>query len=196
MLHDEGVRELYEQWWELRNKIVERLRQGAGPVTESYVFTINERELVPLAELFGDKQDLVVIHNMGKGCRMCTLWADGFNGLLPHLESRTAVVLMNMDPVEVQREFATSRNWKFTIAQDPDGRFSEDMGFSGIDHESGERWLMPGMTTFHRAADGTITRVANDGFGPGDPFMPIYHVLDLLQDRDIVWHPQYKYPTS
>jgi predicted dithiol-disulfide oxidoreductase (DUF899 family) len=178
----------------LRNKIVERLREGAGPVTTPYIFTLNDRDSVPLAELFGDKQDLVVIHNMGKGCRHCTLWADGFNGVLPHLESRTAVVLMNMDPVDVQREFATSRNWQFTIARDPDGRFSEDMDFSGIDSESGKRWLMPGITTFHRDDNGVITRVANDSFGPGDPFMPIYHVLDLLQDRDAIWHPQYTYP--
>src|SRR5690349_290747 len=36
---------------------------------------------VALSSLFAGKKDLIVIHNMGKGCRYCTLWADGFNGI-------------------------------------------------------------------------------------------------------------------
>ena len=36
---------------------------------------------VRLSELFGDKRDLILIHNMGKGCPSCTMWADGFNGV-------------------------------------------------------------------------------------------------------------------
>src|ERR1700684_285660 len=33
----------------------------------------------PLADLFGGKPDLFVIHNMGASCPYCTVWADGFN---------------------------------------------------------------------------------------------------------------------
>ena len=62
-----------------------------------------------LLELFADKDRLLVIHNMGQGCRYCTLWADGFNGLLPHLESALSVVLVSKDPPDVQRTFANSR---------------------------------------------------------------------------------------
>src|SRR5215831_3379847 len=40
---------------------------------------------VRLSELFGDKTDLFVIHNMGQSCPYCTLWADGFNGAYAHL---------------------------------------------------------------------------------------------------------------
>lgn len=32
---------------------------------------------VRLKDLFGDKNDLIVIHNMGASCRYCTLRADG-----------------------------------------------------------------------------------------------------------------------
>ncbi len=45
-------------------------------------------------EMFGDKKQLLLIHNMGQGCRYCTLWADGFNGFLKHLESVMSVVLV------------------------------------------------------------------------------------------------------
>ena len=56
-----------------RRSPIIRLRTLAGETT--------------LLDLFGDRDTLLAIHNMGQGCRYCTLWADGFNGLLPHLES-------------------------------------------------------------------------------------------------------------
>lgn len=45
--------------------------------------------LVRLSQLFGTHSDLVVVHNMGQSCRYCTMWADGFNGLYPHLVDRS-----------------------------------------------------------------------------------------------------------
>ena len=41
---------------------------------------------VKLSTMFGEKSDLILIHNMGSGCPYCTMWADGFNGALQHLE--------------------------------------------------------------------------------------------------------------
>ena len=47
---------------------------------------------VSLLDLFAGRDVLFAIHNMGQACRYCTLWADGLNGFLPHLEDRFAVV--------------------------------------------------------------------------------------------------------
>ena len=59
---------------------------------------------VMLSELFGDKQELFVIHNMGKSCSYCTLWADGFNGVQQHLRDRAAFVVSSPDsPEEIGR---------------------------------------------------------------------------------------------
>ena len=33
-----------------------------------------------LLGMFGEHDMLLLIHNMGQGCRYCTLWADGFTG--------------------------------------------------------------------------------------------------------------------
>ena len=74
--------------------------------------------------LFGDKDRLLLIHNMGQGCRYCTLWADGFNGFLPHLESVMSVVLVSKDPPDVQRAFANSRGWRFRLASHGGGDYS------------------------------------------------------------------------
>jgi predicted dithiol-disulfide oxidoreductase (DUF899 family) len=53
---------------------------------------------------------------MGQGCRYCTLWADGFNGFVQHIESTISMVLVSKDPPILQRKFANSRGWKFRLA--------------------------------------------------------------------------------
>lgn len=50
-----------------------------------------------LADLFGDNDKLLVVHNMGRTCPYCTLWADGFIGLLPHIETRSGFVIVSPD---------------------------------------------------------------------------------------------------
>ncbi len=73
---------------------------------EDYRFRTPDGD-VALSALFGDKTALFVIHNMGTGCPNCTMWADGFNGVLHHLEDRAAFVVCSprrpCDPVGVRR---------------------------------------------------------------------------------------------
>jgi len=69
---------------ELRQKM-----RGVQAVVEpepvkDYTFRRADGRSVRLFELFGDKADLFVIHNMGQSCPYCTLWADGFNGAYAH----------------------------------------------------------------------------------------------------------------
>lgn len=142
---------------------------------------------VRLSELFGSKSDLLVIHNMGKGCRYCTLWADGFNGLVPHLEDRAALVVCSPDPVEVQREFAASRGWRFRMVSGQGSTFIEDMGFRG------EKSYRPGASTYHRGPDGLIQRVARAPFGPFDPFCGVWHLFGLLDTGVNDWEPRNRY---
>ena len=112
------------------------------------------------------------------------------------MEARTAVVLVNGDDPSIQREFADGRDWKFRMIQDASGAFTNDLHFAR-DHE-GQRHLMPGVSAFHRGEDGTITHVSSDFFGPGDIYMPVYPLFDLLKDGPTDWEPQYTYqkPTS
>jgi predicted dithiol-disulfide oxidoreductase (DUF899 family) len=142
---------------------------------------------VRLSALFRDKSDLIVIHNMGKGCVYCTLWADGFNGVVPHLESRAGLVVVSPDPPVVQKEFASSRGWRFRMASGEGSTFIQDMGFRGA-----KSW-MPGVSTFWRDETGRIVRIANATFGPGDPFAGIWHLFALLRDGAADWKPQYRY---
>ena len=140
-----------------------------------------------LSEMFDDKEDLIIIHNMGNSCPYCTMWADGFNGMLLHLESRAAFVVVSPDSPDIQSAFAKKRGWQFKMYSSEGSTFSEDMGF-----KNGDGWL-PGVSTFHKKANGNIVQISKADFGPGDPFCSSWHFFDLLADGSNGWEPALKY---
>ncbi|MGV3617054.1 MAG: DUF899 family protein [Fimbriimonas sp.] len=136
-----------------------------------------------LSDLFGGKDDLVVIANMGRDCAFCTLWADGFNGVVPELESRTGFALVSADPIEILKPFAQGRGWRFRHVSDSSGSFRRNVGF---DHEGDP---IPGALGLRREADGRILLVAARQLGEGDDFCAAWHLFDLLADGWNDWEP-------
>src|SRR5205823_3815227 len=96
---------------ELRGRMGALQKDAEPEQVEDYRFATTDGP-VPLSALFGGKEYLFVIHNMGKSCPSCTMWADGFNGVLPHLESRATFVVSSPDDPETQRAFARERGWR------------------------------------------------------------------------------------
>ena len=139
-----------------------------------------------LRDLFRDQQQLLAIHNMGQGCRYCTLWADGFNGLLPHLESALAVVLVSKDSPEVQRRFANSRGWRFRLASHGGGAYIQEQGVFG------EAENYPGAVVYQRDGDRILRRNACV-FGPGDLYCALWPLLGMAGLDGGSWTPQYRY---
>jgi len=72
---------------EIRGRMREAQASVEPEPVRDYEFTTPDGP-VRLSQLFGDKRDLFVIHNMGRSCPACTLWADGFNGSYPHIADR------------------------------------------------------------------------------------------------------------
>jgi predicted dithiol-disulfide oxidoreductase (DUF899 family) len=171
-----------------RKKINDLQRKLSHDVTVDYHFLDGDGNEISLASLFGDKDDLIVVHNMGKGCAYCTLWADGFNGVFHHLENRTSFAVVSPDKPEIMKSFADGRGWKFRILSNAGGTFSKDMGY-----ENDKGGPLPGMSTFHRDADGNISRVAHAPFGPGDDFCAVWHMFDMLKDGQNSWQPKFDY---
>jgi predicted dithiol-disulfide oxidoreductase (DUF899 family) len=169
-----------EELAELRRKL------PAQPVSD-YTFQTPKGK-VKLSKLFGDKPDLLVIHNMGKKCPYCTLWADGLNGIRQHLENRAAFVVSSPDDPETQKKFAKSRDWKFRMVSVKDSPFAKDMNFMG---EKGG--YLPGVSSFRKGSDGKIVRVAKTYFGPGDDFCALWHLFDLLADGVNGWEADFEY---
>ena len=103
----EQIQQIEQQSGELTAQLFALRKTSPAIAVLNYTFETNDGKTT-LLDLFGPHNKLFAIHNMGQDCRYSTLWADGFNGLLPHLESAMAVVLLSKDPPELQRRFAIS----------------------------------------------------------------------------------------
>jgi predicted dithiol-disulfide oxidoreductase (DUF899 family) len=149
---------------------------------------------VRLSTLFGDRRDMLLIHNMGVGCTSCTMWADGFNGVYDHLAARAAFVVASPNPVETQKKFAASRGWRFPMISYQGNRLAEDLGYreggDPLDEKLGG-WN-PGVSVLRREGD-RILRLSDTEFGPFDGFCVVYHLFDLVPDANPDWAPSYSY---
>ena len=177
--------ELERKIWELTSELTALRRATLDTPVPDYTFQTEEGEAT-LRGLFGGRDKLLAIHNMGQGCRYCTLWADGFNGLLPHLESAMAVVLVSKDPPEVQRKFANARGWRFRLASHGGGDYIGEQGVvKGGDND-------PGAVLYQRDGD-TVLRRNACVFGPGDLYCALWGLLGLAGLDASDWTPQFNY---
>ncbi len=179
----------YEKQKELAALMEER-RSLPPEEVEDFALKTTDGE-VTLSQFFGDKRDLIVVHNMGSSCPYCTLWADGLIGLVPHLENRAGFVVVSSDSPETQRTFAEGRGWPFRMASNEGSGFTAAMGFES--EEDGKTSFMPGYSTFHKRDDGSVVRVAHDYFGPGDFYCGLWHMFGILKDGANGWQPKFSY---
>ncbi len=166
------------------------LQAAAQPqdVTD-YVFSGWEGP-VRLSELFGDKENLILIHNMGRSCSSCTMWADGFNGVYDHLASRAAFAVSSPDTIDVQKAFAASRGWRFPMVSHAGTGFAEEMGYRRPGAEQGG-WR-PGVSAF-RKAGGRMLRLSDTELGPMDDFCVYYHLMEMIPGGDPGFTPKFSY---
>jgi len=180
------IQELEKQICELTAKLAQlRQKSAGGAEVPNYTFETLTGS-TDLISLFCGKDILFAIHNMGQGCRYCTLWADGLNGFLPHLEDRFAVVLLSKDSPEVQQRFANSRSWRFRMASHGGSPYIAEQ--SVVPGEEN----MPGIVCY-AFIDGKIVRKGSATFGPGDTFCSLWHILSLAGIGEDDWTPQYNY---
>jgi predicted dithiol-disulfide oxidoreductase (DUF899 family) len=142
---------------------------------------------VRLSDLFGSRRDLIVIHNMGTSCPLCTLWADGYNGIYHHLVERAAFVVSSPDAPAAQQAFAAERGWRFPMVSHMTSTFATDMGYRS---EKGG-WL-PGVSVFKM--DGScILRVSDSPCDFGDDFCVLWRLFDLLPEGPQGFRPKLRY---
>jgi predicted dithiol-disulfide oxidoreductase (DUF899 family) len=184
---DAQVLSLDNQLQELKRRIATLRRQRPAEEVGDYLLKHWSGAQVPLSHLFGGKQSLILIHNMGNSCSYCTMWADGFNGMFAHLSDRAAFAVTSPDEPAEQRAFAESRGWRFPMYSVQGTSLAKDMGF-----ESRDDGLMPGVSIFQKSS-GKIVRVNQAQFGPGDDFCPIWHFFELLPSGVDGWEPKDAY---
>ena len=176
---------LNEEYEKIRKKMLGLKSELAEMTLDGdYEFTGRDGEKVKLSEMFGDKKYLYTVHNMGKGCSYCTMWADGFNSNYTYIEKKGSFVLISPDAPDVMTEFTNSRDWKFKCYSSEGNTFTKDVGFY-VENEEGKGHVYPGVSAFEKLDDGTIKRVALDYFGPTDFYCSVWHFYDLLPNEDV-----------
>lgn len=171
--------------YELTAKVA-KLRRDSKPIpVKNYSFKTAEGE-VSLLSLFGAHDTLFLIHNMGQGCRYCTLWADGLNGFVTHLESQFAFALVSKDSPETQRALANARHWRFKMASHGGGNYIQEQSVQAGENNS------PGMVCYVRKGN-EIFKKNSVAFGPGDEFCSQWNILSLAGISNEEWTPQFSY---
>lgn len=182
---DEQVLALEKDIAEKKTQLRELRATLPAQEIQDYVFEGWNGEM-KLSDLFGDKDELILVSNMGKSCRYCTLWADNYNGIAKPLNDRAAFAVVSPDSVEVQKEFSNSRGWNFLMASHENNTWAKDFGFQGDDH------IMPGVLSFTKG-NGKIYFHSRTYFGPGDNYCNMWDFVDLLPKGVNGWIPKYDY---
>ena len=151
-----------------------------------------------LGELFDGRSQLVVYHFMfhpedKAGCPHCSLRADGFAGIIPHLAHRdVTMVVVSRGPLDKLQEYRRRMGWTFKWVSSGGSEFNYDYGVSFTPEEMGAKrvfynykWQEPkarereGHSIFYRA-DGAIYHTYSCYDRGNDKLNVHYHYLDLV----------------
>lgn len=164
-----------------------------------------------LADLFGDKSQLIVQHFMmgedwEEGCPSCSFWADGFNGATVHMAQRDAafVAVSNTSLAKIQA-YKKRMGWDFDWVSSLGSSFNHDYQASFLPQEmdSGEVYYnfrktqfpvseAPGISVFARDKEGSVYHTYSCYARGLDNMNVAYQYLDLLpkgRDEDALDYP-------
>lgn len=167
------------------------LQAGDAPVREvrlSALFDDPAKPLVLVHFMFGKKQE--------QPCPMCTMWADGYDGVVPHLRRRVSFAVLVAGDLAVFRSYARSRGWRhLRLLSAGASTLKRDLG---VESEDGGQ--QPAVSVFTRAADGRIRHFYTGGafLGGGhfrgmDLLSPVWNFLDLTPAGRGDWMPRRSY---
>jgi predicted dithiol-disulfide oxidoreductase (DUF899 family) len=175
-----------------------------GVVSKEYRFE-SERGPVSFADLFGDKQTLVVYNYMygpqrERPCPMCTSLLSAWDGEALDVEQRVALAVIARSPIDRLIAFKKERGWRaLKLYSDTSGDFSRD--YNALTPDGGDD---AAFNVFTRRA-GTIRHfwAGEMGFESADPgqdprgapdLMPIWTILDSTPEgRGTDWYPKLNY---
>ena len=198
---------------EWRERVAHQRRQlPDGPIVEDYVFEEGPRDLgagddplrqVRISELFtGEGRPLIVYHFMyGKAqtsaCPMCTMWIDGYNGIVDHVTQNADFVIVAAADVPTLRGYARNRGWdRLRLLSAGSSTFKYD-----LDSEDEDGAQDSTVSVFTRDPDGSVRH-----FYTGHPWTseevrergidllsPVWNLLDLTPQGRGDWYPSLTY---
>jgi predicted dithiol-disulfide oxidoreductase (DUF899 family) len=205
----------------LKNEIerVATLRRALplGAAMSTYVFEEGPRELgtqagqgnervtkIALQDLVGERS-LVVYHLMlgeddDEACPMCSMWVDGFNGIVHHLNQRVDFAIIAQAPLPKLRDWARKRGWnKLRLLSSFGTTFNADMNLERPDWQPNLK-QSPGVSVFRKDGDGIVHHIytCTPEFVPKeqrgmDLLSPVWNVLDIVPEGRDEWFPNNSY---
>lgn len=167
-------------------------------VDEDYQFQSGQGERT-LADLFGDKSQLIVYHFMlGKGwkegCPSCSFWADGFDGTTVHLANRDAAfIAVSSAPLPQIESYRNRMGWEFDWVSCHGSSFNLDYqaSFTDAQFEQGRMEYnyretsfpsqeAPAISIFAKGDDGAVYHTYSCYSRGLDNMNVAYQYLDLL----------------
>ena len=167
-------------------------------IEKPYVFE-GERGKTALAELFDGRSQLLVYHFMypaswEAGCKSCSFWADGYDGIQPHLAARdVTLVAISIAPLAKLTAFRKRMGWSFPWVSSAANDFNRDFAVSFTPEELASRVLVynfgtapfgveeaPGISVFARNPSGEIFHTYSCYSRGLDMLNPTYQLLDLV----------------
>jgi predicted dithiol-disulfide oxidoreductase (DUF899 family) len=173
-----------------------------GTVPEGYSFD-GENGRRTFAELFGDKQTLVIYSMMfgpkrEQACPVCTSLLAAWDGTAKNVSQRIALAVVARSPIGRLVDFKRERGWRYL------NMYSDLKGDYTRAYVSAEDADAPALNVFTRR-DGTIRHFWAGEMGPqtADPGQdprgapdidPLWTILDLIPEgRGTDWYPRLDY---
>lgn len=175
-----------------------------GEVPKNYEFH-SENGPVSFADLFGDKQTLVIYSYMfgpqrQRPCPMCTSLLSSWDGEAQDIEQNVALAVVAQSPIEKLVAFKKERGWRnLKLYADTSREYSKDYFANTPEYDD-----TAAFNVFTRR-DGTIRHFwgGEMGFETADPgqdprgapdLMPLWTVLDSTPEgRKAHWYPSLEY---
>ena len=153
----------------------------------SELFEQPDRPLVLMHFMYGKKQE--------QFCPMCTMWADGYSGLAPHIRQRANFAVLIAGELEPFRAYALARGWQdLRIVSAGDSTLKRDLGFEdedGAQHPGVSVFVMREGRMVHSYS--ACAQMADDQFRGVDLLCPTWHFFDLLPEGRGDWFPSREY---
>lgn len=167
-------------------------------VTKEYVFDgAGGRQT--LADLFDGRSQLIVYHFMfhpddKAGCPHCSLRADNFNGIIPHLNQRdVTMVVVSRAPYEKLAVYRERMGWSFPWLSSGGSDFNRDYYVSFTPEEKAEKRAFynytfcdpqalerEGHSIFYKDEAGDVFHTYSCYHRGNDKLNLHYHYLDLV----------------
>lgn len=151
-----------------------------------------------LAELFGDKNQLLVQHFMfgadwEQGCPSCSFWADSVDRVSVHLAARDiSFVAVSTAPLATLQAYRERMGWSFEWVSSGGSRFNHDFhvtatseeleagrmdyNFREVDNTHSE---LPGASAFFKDEDGAVFHTYSTYARGLDTLNGAYHWIDI-----------------